>query len=55
MITLLVWGGVAIALLAGAAAAVLTVRWRRRTIAELRSEQLAADGRRSSGRSDATS
>ncbi|MDI9884556.1 hypothetical protein QMZ92_09120 [Streptomyces sp. HNM0645] len=55
MIILLVWGGIAIALLAGAVAAVLTVRWRRRTIAELRSEQLAADGRPSAGRSDTTS
>lgn len=44
-IAAVVWGSVVMALLAGLVATVLTVRWRRRAIAALEREELAADGR----------
>ncbi|KOX30768.1 hypothetical protein ADL06_11205 [Streptomyces sp. NRRL F-6491] len=51
-IAAVVWGSVAMALLAGVVATVLTVRWRRRAIAALESEELAAEGRQAPGRPD---
>lgn len=50
----LVWGGAAITLLAGGVATVLTVRWRRRAIAAMEREELAAEGQQAPGRSDSS-